>query len=183
MNVTDRRDGIIKILNDSTEPVSAKKLAEKFNVSRQIIVQDMTVIRALGVDVIPTNRGYVIQKSEVCSREFKVRHDSERVREELEIIADCGGKVTNVSISHRVYGRISAQMSISSRQDVSEYIARLESSRSDILGQATSGYHYHMVEAASEERLDLIEKRLEEAGFLVPLLPWESQQKEKCNDD
>ena len=38
---------------------------------------------------------------------------------------------------------------------------------------ATSGYHYHLIEASSEERLDLIEKQLGEAGFLAPLQPWE----------
>ena len=85
-----------------------------------------------------------------------------------------GGRVKSISISHRVYGRISAEMDIRSRQDVCEFIERLENSQSTLLGNATSGYHYHLVEAASEDRLDLIEKHLEEAGFLVPLLPWET---------
>ena len=30
-----------------------------------------------------------------------------------------------------------------------------------------------LLEAASEERLDLIEEQLKKAGFLAPLQPWE----------
>ena len=62
---------------------------------------------------------------------------------------------------------------IRSRQDVNEFAEALRNSRSTVLSSATSGYHYHLIEASSEERLDLIEKQLGEAGFLAPLQPWE----------
>mgnify|MGYP002589155468 FL=1 len=95
---------------------------------------------------------------------------------------DCGGRVCNISISHRVYGRVSAEMDIRSRQDVTEFIAALNDSQSTVLSTATSGYHYHLVEASSEERLDLIGEQLERAGFLAPLQPWEKEhQKEVRN--
>ncbi len=93
----------------------------------------------------------------------------------MTLIVDHGGIIRNVSISHRAYGRISAEMSISSRQDVTEFVDRLVDSKSTLLGSVTSGYHYHLVEAASEERLDLIGEKLDEAGFIVPLLPWERE--------
>ena len=173
MKTTERREAILKLLKSANCPIPAKELAAKFEVSRQVIVQDMTVIRASVSDILATNRGYVIQKSNVCSREYKVQHGPERVEKELNIFVDCGGVVKNVSISHRVYGRISGEMDIRSREDVKEFIERLNNSRSTLLGNATSGYHYHLVEAPSEDRLDLIEERLKEAGFLVPLLPWE----------
>ena len=83
----------------------------------------------------------------------------------------------NVSISHRVYGRVSAEMDIRSRQDVAEFIAALNDSQSTVLSTATSGYHYHLVEAASEKRLDLIGEELKKAGFLAPLQPWEYKDK------
>lgn len=38
---------------------------------------------------------------------------------------DCGGRVKNISISHRVYGRITAEMDIRSRQDVGIFCNRL----------------------------------------------------------
>lgn len=177
MKASERRNGIINMLQKAAGPVAAKELAAAFQVSRQVIVQDMAVIRASVPEIISTNRGYVLQKEKVCAREFKVKHNEDRVEEELNIFVDYGGMVRNVSISHRAYGRISAEMDIRSRQDVCEFIERLGNSKSTLLGNATSGYHYHLVEAASEDRLDLIEAHLKEAGLLVPLLPWEQDQK------
>ena len=177
MKTGERRAEIVKMLRSADQPIAAKDLAARFQVSRQVIVQDMAVIRASIPEIISTNRGYVIQKDEVCSREFKVCHGQDRVEEELNIFVDYGGIVRNVSISHRAYGRITAEMDIRSRQDVCEFIARLGNSKSTLLGNATSGYHYHVIEAASQQRLDLIEEKLEEAGLLVPLLPWELEQK------
>ena len=69
-------------------------------------------------------------------------------------------------------------MDIRSRQDVAEFIAALNDSQSTVLSTATSGYHYHLVEAASEERLDLIGGQLKAAGFLAPLRPWEQKKGE-----
>ena len=126
----------------------------------------------------------MIQQDSSCTREFKVRHSQDKAAEELNLIVDCGGHVKNISISHRVYGRVNAEMDIRSRQDVSEFVQALQNSHSTVLSNATSGYHYHLVEAASEERLDLIEEQLKKAGFLAPLQPWEqSTGKEILNYD
>ncbi len=111
----------------------------------------------------------MIQQDSSCVREFKVRHESDQTAEEMNLIVDCGGRICNISISHRVYGRVSAEMDIRSRQDVNEFITALNNSNSSALSNATSGYHYHLVEAASEERLDLIEEQLKKAGLLAPL--------------
>lgn len=173
MNVEERRNEILSILRNSSEPVSAKELAVRFRVSRQVIVQDMAVIRASTDGIVSTYQGYVLHKNQGCFREFKVCHDNSRVEQELSIIVNCGGKVKNVSISHRIYGRISAELDITSQQDVKEFMEQISSGMSTLLGNATSGYHYHLVEAANSERLDLIEKRLDEAGILAPLSPWE----------
>lgn len=175
--IAERRTEIIEILRQASSPVAAKELAARFHVSRQVIVQDLAVIRASTSGILSTNRGYILQQEIGFSREFKVRHAEAQVEEELNLIVDCGGSVKNVSISHRVYGRISAEMEIRSRQDVQEFLQTLSNSKSTLLGNATSGYHYHLVEASSEERLDLIEQKLRESGFLVALLPWELEQK------
>lgn len=173
MNVEDRRNEILNILKNSDEPVSAKELAVRFGVSRQVIVQDMAVIRASTDGIVSTYQGYVFHGSKACSREFKVCHDDRRAEQELSAIVDCGGRVKNVSISHRIYGRITAELDIASQQDVKEFMEQISTGKSSLLGNATSGYHYHLVEAANEERLDLVEKRLSEAGILAPLSQWE----------
>lgn len=181
MNTAQRRTEILKILKNREEPIAARTLAAQFGVSRQVIVQDMAVIRASTPGILSTTKGYVLQQDNdlCCSREFKVRHGQEQVSEELNLIVDCGGKVKNISISHRAYGRVSAEMDVNSRQDVSEFVQAINSSRSTVLSSATSGYHYHLVEAVSEERLDMIEQQLKIAGFLAPLQPWEKEDQSK----
>ena len=173
MTTSERRAKILKILQMSSQPVAGKEFAAKFGVSRQVIVQDMAVLRASTPGILSTTRGYSLQKEVLCPREFKLWHPQEETSRELNLIVDCGGSVKNTSISHRVYGRVTVDMDIHSRQDVAEFIDNLKDSQSSVLSSATSGYHYHLVEAASEERLDLIEQRLREAGFLAPLKPWE----------
>ncbi len=175
MNVTKRRSEIIRLLENATVPIPAKALAEQFQVSRQVIVQDMAVIRASVSGIASTYRGYILQQDTACSREFKVRHGAEKTVEELNLIVDCGGHVKNTSISHRVYGRITVEMDIRSRQDVLDFTRAIDNSKSTLLGNSTSGYHYHLVEAPSPERLDLIEQQLEQAGILAPLSPWEQE--------
>ena len=185
MNTAERRNEILNFLQNADEPVAARKLASQFGVSRQVIVQDMAVIRASTPGILSTTRGYVLQhdKDIACTREFKVRHGQEHAAEELNLIVDCGGRICNISISHRVYGRVSAEMDIRSRQDVNEFITALNNSNSSALSNATSGYHYHLVEAASEERLDLIEEQLKKAGLLAPLQPWEQNTKQEGNEE
>ena len=178
MNTGERRGEILKILKQTEVPIAARELAGRFGVSRQVIVQDLAVIRASTPGILSTTKGYVMEQDSSCTREFKVRHSQDKAAQELNLIVDCGGHVKNISISHRVYGRVSAEMDIRSRQDVTEFIAALNDSQSTVLSTATSGYHYHLVEAASEERLDLIGEQLKAAGFLAPLRPWEQKKGE-----
>ena len=178
MNTAQRRTEILKLLQQEEKPVAARAMASQFGVSRQVIVQDMAVIRASTPGILSTTRGYVLQhdKDIACTREFKVRHGQEHAAEELNLIVDCGGRVKNISISHRVYGRVTAEMDIRSRQDVNEFVQAINNSHSSVLSSATSGYHYHLIEASSQERLDLIGEQLKKAGFLAPLQPWEKEK-------
>ena len=172
MTTAERREAILAQLG--RKPIAARTLAAKYGVSRQVIVQDLAVLRAAHPNVISTARGYVRQQAEnACTREFKVRHTPAQTGLELNLIVDCGGRVCSTSISHRVYGRITVELDIRSRQDVLEFLQAFEDSASTVLSTATDGYHYHLLEAATPERLDLIEKELQEHGFLAPLQPWE----------
>ena len=45
MNTAERRGEILKILHNADAPVAARELAGRFGVSRQVIVQDLAVIR------------------------------------------------------------------------------------------------------------------------------------------
>lgn len=175
--VEKRRKEILNILSKAETPVSASALAGKFGVSRQVIVQDLAVIRAATPNIISTSRGYVMQHDTTCTREFKMQHREDEVEKELTLIVDLGGSVKNISVSHRIYGRITGEMHISSRQDVAEFMEAIKTGSSTLLGEITSGYHFHLIEAPSEERLNLIEEKLDEAGLIAPLSEWEMEQK------
>ncbi|MCI8822914.1 MAG: transcription repressor NadR [Lachnospiraceae bacterium] len=166
MNGIQRRREILDTLRTAKGPLSGTSLAETFSVSRQVIVQDMALIRAEGHDIISTSRGYLIQAPAQVSRTVKVLHTSEEIADELYTIVDLGGTAEDVSVRHRVYGRLRAELKISSRLDVHRFLEELKSGKSTPLKDITSGYHYHTILADSEETLDLIQQELGRKGYL-----------------
>ena len=118
MNTAQRRTEILKLLQQEEKPVAARAMASQFGVSRQVIVQDIALIRAEGNNVISTNRGYILNAPHTVSRIFKVHHTDADLENELCGIVDLGGKVINVMVNHRVYGHIEAELNIRSRRQV-----------------------------------------------------------------
>ena len=167
MTGSERRAAIIKQIQKSSKPVSGSLLAKSFNVSRQIIVQDIALIRAKGYDIISTNRGYILNIPQSVRRVFKVQHTDEELTDELYAIVDLGGCVENVMVNHKVYGHIEAKLNIGSRRNAYEFMNDIKSGKSSPLKNITSNYHYHTVSADSEETLDLIENELRRMGFLI----------------
>ena len=167
MTGSDRRKQIVDQIRNSTTPVAGKVLAAAYDVSRQVIVQDIALIRAAGYHVISTNRGYVLEQPVHAVRVFKVNHTDEQLEEELCSIVDLGGCVENVMVNHRVYGQIEASLQVNSRRKAGEFMEDIRSGKSSPLKNITSGYHYHKVSADSEKTLDLIENTLKEKGFLI----------------
>lgn len=167
MTGSDRRQEILKNIKENDRPVSGSKLAKDYDVSRQVIVQDIALLRASGYDIISTNRGYVLEGQTCAERVFKVRHTDEQLETELCTIVDLGGQVKNVMVNHKVYGHIEAELGITSRRKVKEFLADIESGKSTPLKNITSDYHYHTVTADREETLGMIEEELRKLGFLV----------------
>ena len=167
MSGTPSREEIVTTIRSSMVPVSGKELAARFDVSRQVIVQDIALIRAAGYDIISTNRGYILNAPSQAERVFKVNHTDEQLEDELCSIVDLGGKIINVMVNHRVYGRMEAPLGITSRRKVKEFLEDIQSGKSSPLKNITSNYHYHRVEADSEETLDMIEDMLRQKGYLV----------------
>ena len=167
MTGTERRTKIVELIQNSEKPLSGTALAKQCDVSRQVIVQDIALIRASGYDIISTNRGYIIQEPLVRERIFKVNHTDEQLEEELYSIIDLGGTVVNVMVNHRVYGHMEAELRINSRRKVEAFMEDIRSGKSSPLKNITSNYHYHKVAADSEETLDLIEEALRQKHFIV----------------
>ena len=173
MNAETRRKEIVKCLKGSVSPISASRLAEQFDVSRQVIVQDIAIIRATGVPVASLARGDVLEEQDTCKRVFKVQHTDEEVEKELNLIVDLGGIVDDVFVYHKVYGLVRGEMGIKSRLNVQQFLDDIASGKSSLLKNVTSGYHYHTILADSEKTLDLIEQELKKNGFLAPLQEYE----------
>ena len=159
MTGSRRREEIVSKIKSSEVPVPGKELAKVYDVSRQVIVQDIALIRAAGYDIISTNRGYILNAPHTVTRVFKVSHTDAQMEDEL------------CSINHRIYGHMEAPLDVASRRNVKEFMEGLHSGKSSPLKNITSNYHYHTVEADSEETLDLIEQVLKEKDYLVSNTP------------
>ncbi|HAF59936.1 MAG TPA: transcription repressor NadR [Bacillota bacterium] len=162
-----RRKEIIKLLEESQEPLSGTALASHFKVSRQVIVQDITLLRAAGNKILSTYRGYVLEKEDSPSRIIKVRHDDNQIADELYTIVDAGGKVLDVFVNHEIYGELRVELMLASRKDVDTFTAQLKAGKISPLKHLTDDYHYHTVAGDSEETLDYIEEQLKKKGYLM----------------
>ena len=63
MTSEERREKIKVYLERSNTPLTGTYLASLFNVSRQIIVQDIAILRAAGNDIIATPQGYIMPRA------------------------------------------------------------------------------------------------------------------------
>ena len=162
-----RRAEMLRYIRKSRTPVSGGKLAEIFGVSRQVVVQDIALLRAAKHEIIATNRGYLCGETRGVSRIFCVCHQDGQIEEELNAAVDLGGTVEDVFVKHEVYGELRAELGIRSRRDVKDFLAELKNGTSRPLNNITSGYHFHTISADSEETLSLIEEEFRRLGFLV----------------
>ena len=167
MKVTERRKAIVNLLSASKTPISGGELSKQFNVSRQIIVQDITVLKGLGYEIFSTHHGYVLQKSPLVERVFKLKHTTEQTEDELTTIVDLGGTVVDVFVWHKVYGKISATLNIFSRLHVKQFLEGVRTGKSTELMNITGGYHYHTVRADSEAVLDKIGETLQQKNYIA----------------
>ncbi len=168
MKAQNRRRSIIDYLTAAGGAVSGKELSETFGVSRQIIVQDISLLKAEGIQIISTHNGYIISKTAVCERVFKLKHTTEQTEDELTTIIDLGGRVVDVFVWHKVYGKVQATLNIFSRENVKQFIEGVRSGASTELMNITGGYHYHTVRADNEEILENIKNALENKGYIAP---------------
>ena len=176
MTGVQRRKKILEMLGQSSTPLSGGALGRAVGVSRQVVVQDIALLRTEGHPVLATARGYVLEVPHQTERLFKMCHTTEQTREELNTIVDLGGEVLDVMVNHRIYGKVSAPLNIRSRRDVEAFVENIRTGRSTPLLNVTSGYHFHHVAADQEEILDEIEAALREKGFLADFLSYEQEE-------
>ena len=171
MTGEERRSKILKLLKEQDVPLSGTALAGEFHVSRQVIVQDIALMRAESHDILSTNRGYLYRREEHATalpkRVFSVRHNTEQVLDEFMTVIDLGGKVLDVVVEHELYGQIRVDLLIDNARDAQDFYKKLLHSKDNPLKILTDDCHYHTVAAPSEKLLDLIQQELLSKGYLL----------------
>lgn len=175
MTGAERRKKIVDMLTKSPRPLSGGALGKELGVSRQVVVQDMALLRTEGYPIVATARGYIMDLPDTVARLIKVCHTESQTEEELNAVVDLGGTVVDVMVNHRTYGKMSAPLNIRNRRDVRRFMEDIRTGKSAPLMNVTSGYHFHHICADSEIVLDEIVAALEEKGFLAELTPYEQE--------
>ncbi|MCU4816331.1 transcription repressor NadR [Bacillus cereus] len=167
----ERRQLILQWLLAVNEPLSGNELSKKTNVSRQVIVQDISLLKARNEPIIATAQGYLYlkpqEKQQAFERVIVCQHKPAEVRQELTMLVDHGVTIKDVKVEHPVYGDLTASIMVSNRFDVEQYLQKIENTNASYLSQLTDGIHLHTIEADSKEKLDAACKALDKAGFLV----------------
>lgn len=166
-----RREQIIELLNKSSVPLSGSEMAKLLGVSRQIIVQDIALLRAMDKNILSTNKGYILytpdRENRKAKRTIAVNHTDDEMRDELYTIVDYGGMVLDVVVEHDVYGQLTGDLILKNRQDVDEFMDKIHASNAQSMLTLTGGPHFHTIEADSEMVLDAIEQKLKIRGYAL----------------
>lgn len=171
MNAAERRIKITHLLTQADGPLSATALAAQCGVSRQIIVGDVALLRAGGLSVLATPRGYILENTASApihaERRVVCKHGDDRLHEELYTVVDLGGALIDVTVEHSVYGQICAPLHIFSRYDADMFCNKIQSPAARPLCDLTGGIHLHTLRAPDEATLDRVVQGLKEKGFLL----------------
>lgn len=171
MDASLRRKEILKELQTSSEPVKGTDLSEKFGVSRQVIVQDIALLRAKGENILATPQGYLVPEAYGKSKLIKtiacIHKNNEELEDELKIIVDLGGKILDVIVDHPLYGEIKSQLQIASRHDLDLFMDNLNKTKAEPLSSLTSGLHLHTIEVENENLFEKIKNALLEKNYLI----------------
>lgn len=168
MEAASRRQAILDRLRSADRPVSASALAAGLNVSRQIIVGDIALLRAGGAEISATPRGYVLPRAtDGITRTIACRHTLAQTGQELDILVDNGCTVLDVIVEHPVYGQLTGQLQISSRYDVEQFLVRVRDSDAAPLSMLTGGLHLHTLCCPNEDAYTRACAALKAAGLLL----------------
>jgi len=173
MSAALRRERILDIIRGSCHdgaPVSASKLAADLEVSRQVIVGDVALLRAQGHDIVATARGYMMTQL-VQAGHFVAKvaccHDSHEAQAELCTVVDLGATVINVIVEHELYGEIIGRLNLGSRDDVEQFVTQCEHSNMKLLSELSGGVHLHTLACRDKAHFDQVQQVLQAKGYLL----------------
>ena len=164
----ERREKLLQILKTANKPVKGGELAKELNVTRQVVVKDIALLRASGIDILATSTGYIIYSPEKLEFQIKCKnhHSNEHLLEELQIIIDLGGKVKDVIVEHPTYGSIRANLNINSNRDIKNFMDKTNKNNFKQLSSLSQEYHVHTIEVPDTLAFEEIKKELKEKNIL-----------------
>ncbi|MCL2256086.1 MAG: transcription repressor NadR [Firmicutes bacterium] len=170
MNAEKRRQTILEEISKPNALISASLLAKNLSVSRQVIVGDIAILRALGHEIIATTRGYMIPNFSESGKyvgKLACNHSPPDTINELYAIVDSGATVLDIIVEHELYGEITGNLNLASRSDVDNFIKKVESQEVKLLSELTGGIHLHTIATRNKNHFDEIQKSLKEKGFAI----------------
>ncbi|MFF2755040.1 transcription repressor NadR [Psychrobacillus sp. NPDC058041] len=167
----ERREWILSFLKEQNQPITGTELAKLANVSRQVIVNDITLLKATNIPIISTSQGYILMPNKenmmYVQKRVACRHQSKDSENELLTLVDAGVTVENVTVEHPVYGEISSSIMVSNRHDVELFLKKVRETEASFLLELTSGIHLHLLSAPNEEILNRGIDAIRRKGYLI----------------
>ena len=168
MNSIERRDNIVKLLIESNKPIKGTVIANKYGVTRQIIVMDIAILRAIGKDIIATPDGYIINREDKNIKAIiAVNHTEDQMFDEMNSVIKYGGTIEDVIVEHPLYGEIRGMLMVRNLNELNKFMAKYDNQKAKLLSVLTNGVHIHTISADSQENLELIIQELKYKNFIV----------------
>ena len=170
MSSVERQRLIMEQLKAGDQTITASEFARKTNVSRQVIVQDVSILKAKNEPIIATSRGYMLinrGKDDTNHRVIVCNHTPNQTLEELQIIVDHGVTIKDVIVEHGVYGDLTASIMVSNRAEANQFVQKINDSNASYLSTLTAGIHLHTLESDAMSKIEAACRALKAAGILI----------------
>ena len=168
MNSIDRRDDIVRLLLDSSAPIKGTEIAEKYSVTRQVIVRDIAILRAKGINIIATPDGYIVNRNDgKIKKIIAFNHNESEMFDEMSIVIKYGGIIEDVVVEHPLYGEIKGMLMVKNLNELNKFINKYSNQRARLLSVLTNGVHLHTIAADTKEDMEAIIKELKDRNFIV----------------
>lgn len=159
----ERRQEILKSLKNTPQAIPARRFAEIFKVSRQVIVGDIALLRAEGHPIISSYKGYHLEEElQGYIAQYVAKHTKKDTQKELETIVEMGAIVRDVTIEHPFYGELTGRLEIQTYEDIHTFLKQ----QPELLAGLTHGIHTHTLICKDKEHFIHVLKKLDELGFV-----------------
>jgi transcriptional regulator of NAD metabolism len=167
-----RRERLVEILENNEEPLTATALGLEFGVSRQTVVNDISVLRASRVPIMSSRWGYYVSNEEggMLKRTLPIICEEMNAYNVFRSILGYGGRVLGGKIYHPYHDIIRADFSVKDSQELMVYQQKIANGEHQSMLSLSAGYGWVDFEVRTREVYQLITSELRDHGYL-----WEDE--------